>query len=41
MQENLASLIGENVFTFAFVIHMLLSFSEQAIKKPVLNIQRA
>ena len=33
MQENLASLIGENLFAFTFLIYMLLSFSDQAIKK--------
>ena len=36
MQENLASLIGENLFSFAFLIYMLLSFSDQAIKKQFL-----
>ena len=36
MQENLASLIGENLFTFTFLIYMLLSFSDQAIKKKFL-----
>ena len=38
LQENLASLIGENLFIFAFLIYMLLSFSDQAIKKTVLTI---
>ena len=36
MQENLASLIDETLFKFAFLIYMLLSFSDQAIKKQLL-----
>ena len=36
LQENLASLIGENLFTFAFLICMLLSFCDQDIKKQFL-----
>ena len=36
MQQNLASLIDETLFKFAFLIYMLLSFSDQAIKKQFL-----